>query len=489
MNNRRAVEILALAIALVALAETSQAQQDSAGAIHGDSVAVHLVDVDLRAAVQSLSRYLDRPVVFGNVNNVRVTIETPEPVPRSQVLPLLKGMLESQNYVLVTDDSYYRVQAKPAQAETPPRSASTQGPVELFVIRLRHARAADVAATVNVLYGRAAAIGEIGAMPQTLDQGLRADRVQPGNITTAPNSPAPVVGRAAVITGDLTIVPDPRSNALLVRATAEDFELIQAAVKELDIRPLQVLIEVLIVEMRTDRSFDLGVDAQAGPFQTKNGTITTGTLSSGGTVGDFVLQLLHMGGANLNATLTAAASRGDVRILSRPVIVAANNAQAQLLVGSQRPFVQVSRSLPTDAATRDQVVQYKDVGTRLTVRPTISQDGYVVLDVTQEVDNATTEVAFNAPVISTRSVQTELLIKDGRSVALGGLTDRENDWNQGGIPVLSSIPGIGGLFGHVSKSTTGTELFLFLTPHVIRTDEEADSISAPMLDSAKVRAP
>src|SRR5664279_4837299 len=106
MNNRRAVEILALAIALVALAETSQAQQDSAGAIHGDSVAVHLVDVDLRAAVQSLSRYLDRPVVFGNVNNVRVTIETPEPVPRSQVLPLLKGMLESQNYVLVTDDSY-----------------------------------------------------------------------------------------------------------------------------------------------------------------------------------------------------------------------------------------------------------------------------------------------------------------------------------------------------------------------------------------------
>jgi general secretion pathway protein D len=131
------------------------------------------------------------------------------------------------------------------------------------------------------------------------------------------------------------------------------------------------------------------------------------------------------------------------------------------------------------------VVQYKDVGTKLVVRPTISPDGYVVLDVTQEVNSATNEVAFNAPVISTRSVQTQLLIKDGQTVALGGLRDRQRDNNQGGIPILSSIPLIGGLFGHVSRETTETELFLFLTPRVIRTDAEADSLTTPLLNRAK----
>jgi len=131
------------------------------------------------------------------------------------------------------------------------------------------------------------------------------------------------------------------------------------------------------------------------------------------------------------------------------------------------------------------VVQYMDVGTRLIVRPTISPDGYVVLEVTQEVNSATSEIAFNAPVISTRSVQTKLLIKDGQTVALGGLRDRERDSNQGGIPVLSSIPLIGGLFGHASRQSSDTELFLFLTPRVIRSDEEADSLTTPMLKRAK----
>jgi general secretion pathway protein D len=135
------------------------------------------------------------------------------------------------------------------------------------------------------------------------------------------------------------------------------------------------------------------------------------------------------------------------------------------------------------------VVQYKDVGTKLTVLPTISPDGYVGLDVTQEIDNATTEVAFDAPVISTRSIQTQLLIKDGQTVALGGFTDSERDVAQGGIPLLSRIPLLGGLFGHVSRQTTGTELYLFLTPHVIRTDQEADSLTQPILQRAKGMKP
>jgi len=202
-----------------------------------------------------------------------------------------------------------------------------------------------------------------------------------------------------------------------------------------------------------------------------------------------ILHASHLTGLDVDATLTAAAERGEVRILSRPILIAANNQPATINVGSQRPFVQLSRTLATDNTARDQVVQYMDVGTKLTVLPTISPDGYVGLEVTQEVDNATSEIAFDAPVISTRSVQTQLLLKDGQTVALGGLTDSEHDVSQGGIPLLSSIPLLGGLFGHVSRQTTSTELYLFLTPHVLHTDADADSVTAPLIKRAQPERP
>lgn len=463
---------------------------DSPVAERNDSVTVHLVDADIRAAVQALAPYLDRPVVFGTMSPARVTLQTPAPVPRRDVVTLLRGMLESQNFELVADTGLYRVQQKapPKPAGTPQpqqRVESSSGVVQLFVIHVKHARAADVAATVNALFGRASALGEPGgAGPLTLGEQLRQNQVPPAG-APPPQAVPSVAGRAASFTGEVTIVPDAGSNSLLIRANRADFELIEAAVKELDVRPLQVLIEVVIAEVRRDRTLAFGVDATAPPGRVNGSKTRVGGEQTGLGVGDLVLRVMRLGSLNLDATLGAAAQRGDVRILSRPVVIAANNQPATISVGSQRPFIQVSRSLPTDAATRDQVVQYKDVGTKLTVAPTISPDGYVVLAVTQEVNNATAEVAFDAPVISTRSVDTQLLIRDGQTVALGGLTDVQKDVNQGGVPLLSAIPLLGGLFGHASRHTTETELFVFLTPHVIRTDAEADSVSAPYLNRAK----
>ena len=152
-----------------------------------------------------------------------------------------------------------------------------------------------------------------------------------------------------------------------------------------------------------------------------------------------------------------------------------------MLVGSQRPFVQVSRSLPTETPTRDQVVQYRDVGTRLTIRPTINQDGYVSLVVQQEVNAATSEVQFDAPVISTREAVTQVLVKDGQTIVLGGLRDQQRERTQSGIPILSGIPIIGGLFGSADRRKTETELYLFLTPRILKTDADADSVTAPRL--------
>jgi general secretion pathway protein D len=442
--------------------------------------------------VQIMSQYLDRPVLFTGSGGNLVTLETPQPIPRSRVVRLLRGVLESQNFELVDDSVSGVYRARPKE---PPRPAPTiespppqpQGALELFVIPIKHARAAEVAVAVNALYGRSTPQSDLRSRAPTLGDELRANQVPPIG-PALPQAMPGAAGRPATLTGDITIVADGRLNSLLIRSNRNDFELIRAVVQQLDIPPLQVLIEALVVEVRRDRALSLSTEARLGVTDVnKNGATISGTAGAGNNPGlaDFAIKVMNVAGIDLEATIRAAASHGDVRIVSRPIILTENNHEASIVVGSQRPFVQVARALPTDAPIRDQVVQYKEVGTKLTVRPTISSDGAVQLEVTQEVSSATGETQFNAPVISQRSVQTQLLVRDSQTVVLGGLTDRQRDVSHGGVPILSSIPLLGGFFGRWSRSTSETELFVFLTPRVIRTEADAERLSRPMRQRAE----
>jgi len=478
-----------LVIVSLIMALSVQAQDTSAVRTMGDSVSVRFVDADIRGVIQVLGHYLPKPVLVGNLQPARVSIQTPTAIPRSGLTSLFKGLLEAQNLEFIEDSTFFRVSPTSALPRPPPNSARGIGgdtsAVELFVIRLQHARAVDVAATVNLLFGGSTEFsGRAGLSTPTLSDELRRSVVPPAGAGPASGGGSISVARTggtAVLSGAVTIVPDELTNSLLLRASERDFQILHRAVEDLDIRPLQVLIEVLIVEARRDRSFSLGADLFVPPqaVDRRNGTADA-TLTGGG-LGDLVLRLMNVGHAQIDATLRAAASKGDLQIVSRPVLLASNNTEARLLVGSQVPFVQVSRSLPTETPTRDQVVQYRDVGTKLTIRPTINQDGYVSLAIQQEVNAATTEVLFDAPVISTREAATQVFVKDGQTIVLGGLRDRQRTANQSGIPVLSHIPILGGLFGSTDRSTSETELYLFLTPRILKTDVDADSVTAPRL--------
>jgi len=476
-----------VAVLLIGLAMPLYAQDTAAVRVANDSVSVRFVDADIRAVLQALGRYLPKPVLVGNVQPVRVSLETPGRVHRSMVPALLKGLAESHNLEFAEDSVFFRIappapdRLRPTGAEGRPRGDTAA--VQLFVIRLRHATAVDVAATVNLLFGGGGEFsGRAGLSTGTLSDELRRARVPPAGADAAavvPGGPPPI--RPSALLGPVTIVPDQLTNSLLVRASREDFEVIREAVDQLDIRSLQVLIEVLIIEARHDRSFSLGADIFVPQQPVDAGDGTAGGTVTGGGLGDLVIRLLNLGNANIDATIRAAASRGDVRIVSRPVLLASNNTEARFLVGEQRPFVQVSRSLPTDQPQRDQVVQYRDVATKLTVRPTINQDGYVSLVIQQEISTATGEVQFDAPVIATREAVTRVLVRDGQTIVLGGLKDQQRQRNQGGVPVLSTLPLVGGLFGSADRRSNETELYIFLTPRILRTDADADSVTAPRL--------
>jgi len=480
----RTVEVAAVLALAVAAPNGLVAQDTAAVRTANDSVSVRFVDADIRGVIQALGRYLPKPVLVGNLQPVKVSLETPTPVPRGRVRDLLKGLVESQSLEFIEDSTFFRV--SPVLAR-PPQSGVTGGqggsPVQLFVIRLKHARAVDVAATVNLLFGAGGEFsGRVGLSTGTLSDELRRNLVPQASAAPSALGQPPSAGtKGATLSGPATIVPDELTNSLLIRASQADFDLLRQGIEQLDIRPLQVLIEVMIVEARRDRRFSFGTDLFLPPQSVDKGNGSVDATSMGGGLGDVVIHLMNLGHAEINATLRAAASKGDVQIVSRPVLLASNNTEARLLVGSQVPFVQVSRSLPTETPTRDQVVQYRDVGTKLTIRPTINQDGYVSLLVQQEVNQATAEVLFDAPVISTREAATQVLVKDGQTIVLGGLRDRQKNANQSGIPVLSHIPILGGLFGSADRSTSETELYLFLTPRILKTDADADSVTVPRL--------
>ena len=492
-RQQRAVEFAAVG-ALLCLASARLSAQDTAAvrAIN-DSISVRFVDADIRGVIQTLGRYLPKPVMVGAIQGVKVSLETPAPVPRAGVRELLKGLVETQNLDFTEDSSFFRICAAPCRpvqpgaaasgAGLPPSAAGQAGAVQLFVIRLKHARAADVAATVNLLFSTGGEFsGRAGLSTPTLSDELRRNVVPPaGAAPAAAGQGATPAVKSAALSGPVTIVPNELTNSLLIRASQADYDVLKQGVEQLDIRPLQVLIEVMIVESRRDRSFSFGADLLVPPQSVDHGKGTVDASSIGAGLGDIVIHLMSLGHAEIDATLRAAATKGDVQIISRPVLLASNNTEARLLVGSQVPFVQVSRSLPTDTPSRDQVVQYRDVGTKLTIRPTINQDGYVSLLVQQEVNQATTEVLFDAPVISTREAATQVLVKDGQTIVLGGLRDRQRNANQTGIPILSRLPILGGLFGSANRSSSETELYLFLTPRILKTDADADSVTAPRL--------
>lgn len=444
--------------------------------VTSEGIILNFQDVDLAYAITALAQAAGLNVVYTDLPQKNVTLRTARPVSPSDVSGLIRRLAEANDVTVSEDPGFMRLQGR-TQADDQAQEAR-----QLFIYKLRHARAPVLAGTLQALFGGGPTTvrARTPAEAQTLSAQLRMLEQQSAQLRQqagqAPQQFVVSTGRGAELEGAITIVPDEVTNALLVRATPADWQIIQQAVQALDLRPLQVVIEVVIAEVRREDELNVGVGFSATDPNGSPTRDTQGALRDETTPDDFTLRIIRTGSVDFEATLSALAATGNVRILSRPVILAQNNQEARILVGSQRPFVQVSRSLPTDDVVRDQIVQYREVGTSLHILPTINDDGYVNLQVTQEVSAATAETQFGAPVISTREATTQLLARNGQTVVIGGLVDRLTDRRRAGIPFLKDIPLLGYLFGSTRETKSNSELFLFLTPYIVASDEDADRL-------------
>ena len=282
--------------------------------------------------------------------------------------------------------------------------------------------------------------------------------------------------RSGALIGRTTVVPDPPTNSLIIRTAPPNFPLLRETIEALDTRPAQVLFEVAVAEVTLGDGHQFGIDWSV---YGRDGGVSFGDPIIADSVGvqDFVMRVVTLDRLNVRAVLRALASKSQVKILSTPEILAVNNREARIVVGSKVPFIASTR-LGNDVAI-DRAVQYQDVGTTLTIIPTINQDDYVSVQILQEVSSLTNQTilaALNAPVISTREATTRAIIRDGQTVVIGGLIGTTREHIESGVPLLKDIPLLGYLFKRQSVTTNRTELAIFVTPYIVRSDEDADAV-------------
>lgn len=281
-------------------------------------------------------------------------------------------------------------------------------------------------------------------------------------------------------TSDIRITADETNNALLILATQQEYGTIEAALRQLDIAPLQVMIEATIAEVTlTDQlAYGLQYYVKSGNFQAQFAQAPSGGTSAAFTSFPFAsgLNLAYSTAAGSNVVLQLLQQLTNVRVLSSPNLLVLNNQSARIQVGDQVPVATGSATSTISAnAPIVNSIEYRDTGVIMKITPRVNASGIVSLDVGEEVSSvsSTTTSSLNSPTISERRLDTTVSVADGQTIALGGLISDTRSKQTNGIPVLQNIPGIGFLFGQKNNSFRRTELIAILTPHVVRNAYDA----------------
>lgn len=323
-------------------------------------------------------------------------------------------------------------------------------------------------------------------------------RTQFGNsLNRAVNRAVSAAGSTApgefVLIQNAKIIPDERSNALLVFADRRDLGMISNIIAKLDVVLPQVLIEALIMEVNIGDGRNLGVSLkqnrqELGDLTTAGGSVPAGgnpffdprsiTSIVGGTNGQLPSGFSYFGRLNesFDFAVTASANDSRINVLSRPRVVTSTAKPASIFVGETRPYITGSYfSDFTGAGSRSQYAQTQ-IGISLNVLPIINQEGLVVMDIQQQISQvgATVQIDGNdVPTTIDRNANAYVAVHDRDTILLGGFISTTKNKNKNGVPYLKDIPGLGVLFRSSSENVSRVELMVLIRPTVLPTPEAA----------------
>lgn len=380
-------------------------------------------------------------------------------------------------------------------------NTATGGGVNVY--KVQHVDAVELADTLNDIFGSGQrtdksarlAPGSKPVQVSNKPQNDKADTAQKSHDNTA-------TGDTKVAdVGEVKIIADSANNSVVVVATAQEYGVILPVIKQLDMMPLQVLIDATIAEVTLKDELAYGIQwfLQQGNTNIGSGlgraSLSDIAISGAAASATGGLSLLQNSGS-VRALLSAQATNNNVNVISSPSLMVLNNQEASIQVGDEIP-VRTSQStnitnvnqsggiLPGTDATQTSGglvtsgIQQRKTGVKLTVKPRVNASGLVIMDIEQSVEDAqaTKTSGIDSPSIQTREITSSVAVQSGETIVLGGLIKDDGSDNQAGIPFLHDLPVIGALFGNTSKTKNKTELVVLITPRVVGSRQDARLIT------------
>jgi general secretion pathway protein D len=396
-----------------------------------------------------------------------------------------------------------------------PTSSRASG--NIHVVYLKNADAIRVAATLRAALAAntsgATSAGGGGGTP--VAAAPQAAGAAPGATGGSSAASTPTAQNTLPTTGG-NIQADPATNSLIITASEPQYRQIRAVIDMLDTRRAQVYVESLIAEVNSDKAADFGIqwlaplgssgDKTVGVLGTNFGTGATNIinlaagLSTGNAANDPSLRGFNFGigtkiGGNyiLSALARFLNTSGDGNVLSTPNLLTLDNEEAKIVIGQNVPFV-TGQFSNTGGGTNGgsvnpfQTIERKDVGITLRVKPQISENGTIKMQIYQEVSNVdpATRASINGPTTNKRSIESSVLVDDGGIVVIGGLLQDEYTGGTEKVPGLGDIPIFGNLFKSESRTRKKTNLMIFLRPVVVRSAEDTANLSLDRYDLMRV---
>jgi general secretion pathway protein D len=278
---------------------------------------------------------------------------------------------------------------------------------------------------------------------------------------------------------------------LLIKSSPRDYKKILDALKQLDLVPLQVLVEATIIEIRLSGNLQYGVQwlfYGGWPSGNRNdqrsqysldGTLDSASESGINTSFPGFNWAIIRAPDTIRATLSALAGDGLVNVLSSPSVMVLDNQTAKIQVGDQVP-VATTQQQGTDVTSRVvNQIEYRDTGVILSVKPRVTPGGLVQMEIEQDVSTVvpTDSSQLNSPTFQTRNITSNVAVRSGQAVVLGGLIQDIRNQNKQGVPGLYNLPVVGGLFGERTRDANRTELVVVLNPQVIASDRDVEAVT------------
>jgi general secretion pathway protein D len=395
--------------------------------------------------------------------------------------------------------------------------ADAVGP-RLFVYRVQNGKAADLATVLGGIFGAEvtkeagppAAELAPGEEPTTLDSGNQRTSEREGELgeesgvgqRRGERSKEPAV--SVVSTENLKIIADESTNALVILARTQDYEMIETALKNLDVVPLQVLIEASVIEVTLTDNLSYGVQ-WFFRNELPGGARGEGKFALGPVVGNAVASGLagppgfsYAVFDDLNrvrALITAIALESKLEVLSSPSLMVLDNQPATIKVVDEVPVTTQQQQAVLDTGGVDNIpnvlssVEFREAGVVLEVTPRVNASGRITLELSQEVTEVDRSRAEdspgNNPEFIRRQVESSVTVQSGETLVIGGLIGENKREDETGIPFLMDIPVLGGLFRTTSDAFTRTELIVLLTPKAVRDEGEARAVTKEFRERLK----